>query len=344
MNIKNLILKKLKSKLEIKASEIVRETGFSRAYINRFFCELCDEGRLILTGKANQARYILATEESVKRTISRIKSFHKILINRDLSEHEMLAEIKRRTGIYKGLPENIASILDYAFTEILNNAIEHSGSKKIIAKMERDESHIRFIIEDSGIGIFNSIIQKKRAKNVMEAIQDLIKGKLTTDPKSHSGEGIFFSSKASDIFTIKSFKKQILFNNLIQDIFIKDQKPFKGTRVLFSISKKSKQDISEIFKKYTDDSYGFSKTEVKIKLFEANSIYISRSQARRLLTGLEKFKKVILDFKNIETIGQSFADEIFRIWQKQHTFIKIISINTNENIDFMINRAKSNSM
>jgi hypothetical protein len=41
-------------------------------------------------------------------------------------------------------------------------------------------------------------------KNHLEAIQDLLKGKQTTMPKSHSGEGIFFTSKIADNLTISS--------------------------------------------------------------------------------------------------------------------------------------------
>ncbi len=46
MNIKDLILKKLKEKGEVKSSEIVKATGFSRVYVNKYFKELCEEGVL----------------------------------------------------------------------------------------------------------------------------------------------------------------------------------------------------------------------------------------------------------------------------------------------------------
>jgi len=69
--------------------------------------------------------------------------------------------------------------------------------------------------------------------------------------------------------------------------------------------------------------------------------FISRSQARRVLTGLEKFKEITLDFSDVETIGQGFADEVFRVWKNNHPDIKINYQNTNENILFMIKRAKS---
>ena len=63
------------------------------------------------------------------------------------------------------------------------------------------------------------------------------------------------------------------------------------------------------------------------------------SQARRILSGLELFKEVTLDFRDIEYIGQAFADEIFRVFinMNPNTVIKVQ--NTNTEIQNMINRA-----
>jgi hypothetical protein len=70
------------------------------------------------------------------------------------------------------------------------------------------------------------------------------------------------------------------------------------------------------------------------------TIHISRSQARRVLTGLEKFKYVILDFDKVPMIGQGFADEIFRVYKIKHPEIKIKAINTNDAVSFMIGRVE----
>jgi len=69
--------------------------------------------------------------------------------------------------------------------------------------------------------------------------------------------------------------------------------------------------------------------------------YISRSQARRILVGLEKFKTIMLDFKDVKVVGQGFSDEVFRIWKMRHPEINIISQNVNENVNFMIKRAQA---
>mgnify|MGYP001576918399 CR=1 FL=1 len=59
----------------------------------------------------------------------------------------------------------------------------------------------------------------------------------------------------------------------------------------------------------------------------------------RLLAELEKFKKITLDFSDVETVGQAFADEIFRVWNRRHPQVEIKYRNANENVSFMIQRA-----
>lgn len=343
MDIKSLILNKIKQKKVIKASDIVKATGFSRAYINRFFQELREEGRIVLIGQANKARYVLAQKGAVAKAKKGILVFRCLLKNKSISEDVVLDEIKKKTGIFLALPKNVIQILNYDFTEMLNNAIEHSRSQFIKIFMEKGEGTIRFDVIDKGVGIFNNIMKKRGLNNHLEAIQDLIKGKQTTAPKEHTGEGIFFASKAADRLTIQSSKKKLIFDNIAEDIFIKDIKKVKGTKVNFIIRQRTKRDLNAIFRQYTEGMFEFGRTRVIVKLYKTSTEYISRSQARRIVSGLEKFRVITLDFEGVKTIGQGFADEIFRVWQRRHPGIKIICKNANENILFMVERAISGS-
>ena len=194
-SITKLILVLLDEKGEVKTSEIVEKTGFSRAYINRFFQKLKDQGKVVLIGKANRARYIPATKKAFIQAKKDIKRIHRILQNKELSEDLVLDRIKNDTGVLMEIPENITRIVSYAFTEMLNNAIEHSGSEMIEVTMERDKGHIHFEVIDKGVGIFDNIRRKRGFNDEMEAMQDLMKGKLTTASESHSGEGIFLHQR-----------------------------------------------------------------------------------------------------------------------------------------------------
>lgn len=340
MNIEDLVLKELKKKKEIKVTDIVEVTCFSRAYVSRIFKKLKDNKKIFQIGKANKTKYVLVGKKSFATIKRQILKSRKILRNKNLSESDILKETKEETGIFLDIPENVSAILDYAFTEILNNAIEHSRSEKIISIIERKLGQVVFEITDFGIGIFNNVMKKRKLENELEAIQDLLKGKQTTAPEEHSGEGVFFTSKISDRLVIRSFAKKLIIDNIINDIFIEDIKPVKGTIVKFEIETKSRKNLNEIFRKYSEKAFSFDKTEVTVDLYSIDNLYISRSQARRILSGLDKFRKIILDFKDIKTVGQAFADEVFRVWGNSHKDIDIIYKNANDNIVFMIERAK----
>ena len=92
---------------------------------------------------------------------------------------------------------------------------------------------------------------------------------------------------------------------------------------------------------FTKENYKFDRSQVKVNLYAGGELYISRSQAKRLLHALDKFEEVVLDFENVQTIGQAFADEIFRVFQSRQPNIKLIPINCNENVEFMIKRAQA---
>ena len=339
MDIQKFIKSRIRKQGEIRTSDIVKKTGFSRVYVNRFLNELERAGEIVLIGKANQARYVSGASMQARKARAAILRMRRIIRNENISEDVILDEVKQSTGVFENLPVSVARILDYAFTEMVNNAIEHSRSKKIEIVMSRGREAVEFVVSDAGIGIFRNIMKTRGLRNEMEAIQDLLKGKQTTAPEAHTGEGIFFTSKAGDAIEIKSGKKKLIFDNLIHDIFIREVKDMQGTKVAFRIGLRSKRKLETIFRDYSGDAFEFGKTRVRVDLYKTRNSYISRSQARRILFGLERFKEIILDFKRIDTVGQGFTDEIFRVWKTRHPGIRIVYQNANENVEFMIKRS-----
>ena len=264
--------------------------------------------------------------------------------NQGLEEHKVLMAIEQKFPSVANLPENIRSIFTFAFSEMFNNAIEHSQSKIIGVEVVLRDSKLSFIIEDSGVGAFRNIMKKKELHSEMDAIQDLLKGKTTTMPKSHSGEGIFFTSKSADLFILDSFGYQLSVNR--KDTNIKNVAISKrGTRIIFEIATNSELHLTDIFRRYTNiaenSDYGFDKTEIRVKLFTMGGIHISRSQARRILSGLDKFQIILLDFDQVLVVGQAFADEIYRVFKNIHPTITIQEENMSEGVRFMVERAKN---
>jgi len=82
-----------------------------------------------------------------------------------------------------------------------------------------------------------------------------------------------------------------------------------------------------------------SKTRIVVRLFAIGTEFVSRSQAKRLVHGLDKFREVVLDFKGVDLVGQGFADEVFRVWAREHPDVKLIPTDMNDAVAFMVERA-----
>lgn len=341
-------LKFIKERKHIKTSDIVKLLNVSRQRAHVILSGLVKDDKIIKIGSTAKSSYALPDYAS-----SHLKIFptaiERRLRNRNLEEHKVLDEIENNFSSVLKLPENVKSIFTYAFSEMLNNAIEHSQSINVDIKVSIKNRELTFEINDFGIGVFKNIMEKKKLNSELEAIQDLLKGKTTTIPKSHSGEGIFFTSKISDIFILESFDYQLVINNQIQDLFLgKLKKTKKGTKVKFTIDTESIKHLGDLFRKFSnmDEKTGspaFNKTEIKIKLYTIGDIHISRSQARRVLTELDKFNKIVFDFDKVPMVGQAFADEIFRVFKNKNPDIELEAINMNEAVKFMVDRARGNN-
>lgn len=81
----------------------------------------------------------------------------------------------------------------------------------------------------------------------------------------------------------------------------------------------------------------FYKTKISVKLLESDGvILVSRSQAKRLYRGFEKFSEVVLDFAGVTEIGQGFADELFRVFTNKNPAVRLVPINCRANVKKMI--------
>ncbi len=343
MNIREFILKTAMDKGAIRVSDVVEATGFSRTYIHRFFQNLVEEGMIVKVGHTNRTQYVLPNK--INEAKEKILTFNRIFKNEHLQEDDVFDFIKSQTGIFRGISENVFRLVEYGFTEMVNNAIEHSGSVKIKVSIIRQENGIRFDVVDWGVGIFEKLIHARHLRSVEEAVQDLLKGKQTTDPEAHTGEGIFFTRRGADIFVIKSSNKKLLFDNLRSDFTVATVKSVVGTRITYFINIASARNLGDIFQEFTSESFEFNATEVIVRLYKSGGSknFISRSQAKRILSGLEKFKKIILDFQGVVVVGQGFADEVFRVWKGRYPQIEIMFRNANPDVQFMINHVISAS-
>lgn len=302
----------------------------TRPTVNKYIQQLIDKGYLEKSGTIKRPVY-----KSVK--IRKLASV--IAVNNELEEDMVYREYL--LPLISNLPDNVKNIIQYGATEMINNVIEHSGSDKMFLIVEESYSEIEIVIHDIGIGIFKKIQNDMGLALPSHAVFELSKGKFTSDPKKHTGEGIFFTSRMFDSFIIMS--QGLFFSGHDGNDYLDDGQSEKlnekGTWVIMDISKESKTNITDVFDQFSDPDHdpSFHKTVISVKLmqFEGEAL-MSRSQARRLLVRVDHFKEAVLNFKDVVIIGQAFADEIFRVFQNEHPEIKLIPIFTNREVERMI--------
>ena len=262
-------------------------------------------------------------------------TWHKEFALGGLSEDLVWKELSQTLAL--DLSQPCADIFPYAFTEMLNNAIEHSDGSRVTITFLKSETAWSFLISDNGQGAFQSVMTTFQLLKPIEAIAELSKGKRTTAPSGHSGEGIFFTSKAVDLFEIESNGLKWITNNLINDFAVEESALQVGTSVFCHLEINTSRSLISVFARFTEN-HEFMRSRPTIKLFETGITFLSRSEARRLVVGLEKFAEVVLDFIKVKSVGQGFVDEIFRVWASSHPETKLRSINMNPEVEFMVLR------
>jgi len=306
--------------------------GITRQGVNKHLQKLRSEKALGESGKTRNRAYKLAPLLEWSASYKIVPDLAEDLIWRDAI----------RPVIYP-LPDNVSDIWHYGFTEMFNNAIDHSGGSQIHVGIRKNAVSTEMLLMDDGIGIFKKIQTEMGLLDERVAILELSKGKLTTDPENHTGEGIFFTSRMFDKFDILS--GGVFFTHQFgdeKDWILEREKFQTGTSVWMEINSHTARTTKKIFDQYSSgDDYGFNKTVIPVKLAQyGNDKLISRSQAKRVLARVELFKIVIFSFEGVESIGQAFADEIFRVFALRHPEIELLTMKANSEVKRMIERAK----
>jgi hypothetical protein len=214
--------------------------------------------------------------------------------------------------------------------------------------MIKTAADVQIGIMDDGVGIFRKIQKALGLLDERHSVLELAKGKLTTDPARHTGEGIFFSSRMFDHFAILSGETYFSHKFLDDKDWILETKgPDTGiyTYVQMKLWNHTSRTPKKIFAKFTiGDELAFAKTVVPVRLAQyGDEALVSRSQAKRLLARVEKFAVVMLDFEGVSTIGQAFADEVFRVFPTEHPGTELHPINANTAVGEMVRRALGGS-
>lgn len=310
--------------------QVAETFSISRQSANRHIRELVASGMLEAMGTGKAKHY-----ELVRETFFKIEC----AIDGDMDEDDIWQNsIKPKL---RGLPDNVLDIWHYGVTEMVNNVKDHSGGQTMTAWIARDAVKTAVWIADDGVGIFRKIQEALGLPDKRQSVLELAKGKLTTDPKNHSGEGVFFTSRAFDSFAI--YSDDITFTHTFgaHEDWIMEHETLQGsTTIVMEMANMSARNLVNVFNEFSPpDEHAFNKTVVPLRMATfGEDALISRSQAKRVMRNLEKFSVILLDFSGINLIGQGFADEIFRVYRNNHPHVDVVPIHANDNIQAMITR------
>lgn len=316
-------------------SDIARVTAsqfdITRQAVNKHLQRLIAEKALSRSGSTRSSIYLLTTLENWDRQYQIVHGLAEDIVWRDDVRPHL-----------EHLPGNVLSLWHHGFTEMFNNAIDHSEGTTVTVMIERTASSTEMIISDDGVGIFRKIQREMGLLDERHAILELSKGKLTTDPKRHSGEGIFFTSRMFDSFDIMS--GGVFFSHEVgeSDDWALEQDHQNGTAIFMRLSNHTARTTRKVFDQYASgEDLGFDRTVVPVTLARyGNDQLISRSQAKRLLVRVNQFRNVVFDYRGVETIGQAFADEVYRVFANEHPEIAMTNIHVTPEVERMIARVK----
>jgi anti-sigma regulatory factor (Ser/Thr protein kinase) len=324
--------------------DVAEASGTSRQAAHRQLARLVRAGALTSEGKGRATRYHpvpVGGAVPVRRPGLPPPAFEHRYPRAGLAEERVWGEVAAALpALADPAARNARLVMTYAFTEMVNNAVDHSGAPAVTVRAGGDARVLWFEVDDAGVGAFENVRARLGLADALAGLQEISKGKRTTQPDRHSGEGIFFTSKMADHFELRANGLAWLVDNLRGDQAVGTAPGRPGTTVRFELAADKSLRPADVFARYTHD-LEFDTTRTVVKLFSYGVHFVSRSEAKRLLEGLERFRHVILDFAGVEAVGQGFADEVFRVWHRAHPAVELLPENMAPPVAFMVGRARA---
>jgi anti-sigma regulatory factor (Ser/Thr protein kinase) len=228
------------------------------------------------------------------------------------------------------LRPNVARLAQHAFSELLNNAIDHSGGTLVTVSVRQTGMHLQMLVSDDGCGIFERIQQDFLVDDPTLAMLELSKGKLTSQPGRHSGHGLFFTSRLADMFDLHANHHAFQFRGWDRRRWHAGRPlAHEGTSVYLAIALDTERTLDGVRRAHSHDGagYAFDSTQIALGLISSRVAGLeSRAQAKRVASRLQCFRRAELDFSGIDDIGHGFADELFRVFPRTCPALELVPV------------------
>jgi len=245
------------------------------------------------------------------------------------------------------LPAAVQRMAQHAFTELLNNAIDHSGGRQVTVSMRQTPLQLQLLVSDDGCGLFERIAQSFDIADPTLAMLELGKGKLTSAPQQHSGHGLFFTSRLADVFDIHA--NQAAFQSRAWDHGrwragkVGPVAQRSGTSIFLAIVLDTPRTLDAVLRAHSEagDGYAFERTQVPLQLIGAGQALASRADAKRVAARLGQFRSAELHFEGIADIGHGFADELFRVFGRAQPGLTLLPVGMSPRVAAMVHSVQA---
>ena len=237
------------------------------------------------------------------------------------------------------LPCEIARMAQHAFTELLNNAVDHSGGTAATVSMRQTPLQVQLLVSDDGCGLFERIATSFDIPDPQLALLELCKGKLTSAPRQHSGYGLFFTSQLADVFDIHA-NAQAFQRRAWERLQWRTGRHATqtGTSIYLALQLDSTRTLDEVLRAHSlnQDSMNFERTVVPMHLLGSAQVLASRADAKRAVARLSQFRRAEIDFAGITDVGHGFADEMFRVFCRDNPGTELVPVGMNAQVAAMV--------
>jgi anti-sigma regulatory factor (Ser/Thr protein kinase) len=233
------------------------------------------------------------------------------------------------------LPTNVAEIVRFGLCECLRNAADHSGASSATGRLRRNALTVEVSVADRGTGLFRRL----DPLDPLRAALEVAKGGATTDPTGRSGLGLESLARAFDTFSVWSG------GHLLRRESVADEPRWtlrelggrvRGTTLSMTLGTRSRRTLAGSIACSSVEEAGIigRRMEIPVPLaLRGDGAPTTRLAARRLLARAESAREVVLDFAGIEAVGPAFADEVARVFPREHPQVRIVWTGANATVE-----------
>ena len=315
------------------AGHLEERTGASRRACQAALRRLVDAGWLQRAGSQQRPVYSPGALRQIARSYTLFGLQEDLPWQRDFAPHF-------------DLPRHVARMVQHGFTELVNNAADHSGGTSVTVSLRQTPSHAQLLVSDDGCGVFDRICEAFRLPDAQHAMLELSKGRLTSQPEAHTGRGLFFSSQLADVFDIHANSTAFHRRAWEPGGWKKGSKPLprQGSSIYMAIALDTTRTLDQVLEAWSLDGSGvdFDRTVINLQMLAGPGQPLdSRAQARRVAARLETFQRAELSFEGVVDVGHAFTDELFRVFARAHKNVELRPTNMTPRIAALVKQAQT---